>query len=122
MVNTLDIPIRLASLLLMSRAQITMSEIKSLPFVNNEKEADAVAQNLMGMVSPGFQIKAPSSMGQGETKLILEMAAEPRPGQQTGGRPPHGRGGWRGQRGDEACSPSLTQEPGGPASPRSRPG
>ena len=74
MVNNLDVPIRLASVLLMSNAQITMAEIQSLPFVNNREEANAVAQNLMSVFGPGYRIEVASGIGRADVKLRLETA------------------------------------------------
>lgn len=74
MVNTLDVPVRLASVLLMSNAQITMAEIQSLPFVNNRQEANAVAQNLMRVFSPRYRIEVSSGLGSSDVKLRLETA------------------------------------------------
>ena len=74
MVNNLDIPVRLASVLLISNAQITMSEIQSLPFVNNREEANAVAQNLMSVFGPRYRIEVTSGIGRADIKLSLETA------------------------------------------------
>ena len=74
MVNTLDVPIRLASALLMSDAQITMAEIQSLPFVNNREEANAVAQNLMRIFGPRYRIEVASGVGHSDVRLMLDVA------------------------------------------------
>ena len=74
MVNNLNVPIRLASLLLMSNAQITMTEIQALPFVTNRQEADAVAQNLMRVFGPRYRIEVSSGLGRSGVMLRLETA------------------------------------------------
>ena len=87
MVNTLDVPIRLASALLMSNAQITMAEIQSLPFVNNREEANAVAQNLMCIFGPRYRIEVASGVGRSDVRLMLDAVQPPADQSDTSARP-----------------------------------
>ena len=76
MVDTFAISVRLAGMLLLHNAQITLEEIEALPFVDSHEEAKAVAQRLLKAFARQYPIELAASPGQ--TDLRLRLTAEGR--------------------------------------------
>ena len=47
MIDTFDVSVRLAGLLLLNDSQLAIEDIEALPFVSSRHEADAIAQRLV---------------------------------------------------------------------------
>ena len=76
MVDTFAISVRLAGMLLLHNAQITLEEIEALPFVDSHEEAKAVAQRLLKAFARQYPIELTASPRQ--TDLRLRLTAEGR--------------------------------------------
>lgn len=70
-VDTYDIAVKLAGMLLLRNGEITTSEIESLPFVNGRQEALAIAQKLSRAFDSRYRVEVSSGLRQSDTKLRL---------------------------------------------------
>ena len=71
MVDTFAVSTRLAAMLLLSKAQITLGEIEALPFVEGRQEAYVIARRLVRLFSPPYQIEVDSVIRESDIKLRL---------------------------------------------------
>ena len=71
LVDTYAIAVKLAGMLLIQNGQITVREIKTLPFVQDSREAHAIAQRLTKAFARRYRIHVAESAGGAETSLRL---------------------------------------------------
>ena len=68
---TFAVSVRLAGMLLLKNAQITLEEIEALPFVQGREEAYAIAQRLLKEFQPPYRIEIDSGFDGSECRLRL---------------------------------------------------
>lgn len=71
--DTYGLAVKLAGMLLVQNGQITIDEIKSLPFVQSSQEAHAIAQRLAKVFGYRYHIEVAGGVGVGgaETRLRI---------------------------------------------------
>ncbi len=73
MVDRFAVSTKIAQALLLSNAHITLTEIEALPFVEDRKEACAVASRLLRLFAPPYHIEVDQLAYQSDVKLRLTV-------------------------------------------------
>lgn len=77
MVETFDVSVRMAGLLLLNNSQISIEEIEALPFIDGRREAYAVAQRLVAGFASTYKVEVASGPWEFDIKIRLVSCNEP---------------------------------------------
>ena len=76
MPDTFSVSVRLAEMLLLNDAHISLKEIQALPFIDGQQEALAVAQRLIKILAPKYSVEITSDPWDTDDVRLTLMPSE----------------------------------------------
>ena len=73
MVDTFEISVTLAATLFLRKGDVSISDIRALPFVSDEQEAFAIAGRLTEAFGPRCRVEAQDSLGGANVRLRMAL-------------------------------------------------
>ena len=78
MVDTFEISVTLAATLLLQKGDVSITDIKALPFVRDQQEAFAIARRVSDAFGPRCRVEAPDSLGGANARIRMAISDSPR--------------------------------------------